>query len=84
MRLEDYLLQHFATVSKMYLREQVKLGRCEVNGRHENIGYRLRQQDFIEIVVDDERGTAMRRQAIELDILHEDRDLIVVVNPPAC
>lgn len=81
MRLEDYLLQHFAAVSKMYLREQVKLGRCEVNGRHENIGYRLRPQDFIEIIVDDERGTAMRRQAIELDILHEDSDLIVVVKP---
>lgn len=81
MRLEDHLLAHFPMVSKMYLREQVKLGRCEVNGRHENIGYRLRERDFIEIIVDDERGTAMRREEIPLDILHEDNDLIVVVKP---
>jgi 23S rRNA pseudouridine1911/1915/1917 synthase len=81
MRLEDHLLAHFPMVSKMYLREQVKLGRCEVNGRHENIGYRLRERDFIEIIVDDERGTAMRREDIELDILFEDNDLIVVVKP---
>lgn len=81
MRLEDYLLAHFPLVSKMYLRDLVKLGRCEVNGRHENIGHRLREQDFIEIIVDATRGTAMRREEIPLDILHEDNDIIVVVKP---
>lgn len=81
MRLEDYLLVHFPLVSKMYLRDLVKLGRCEVNGRHENIGYRLREHDFIEIIVDATRGTAMRREEIPLDILHEDNDLIVVHKP---
>ena len=81
MRLEDYLLQHFPLVSKMYLRDLVKLGRCEVNGRHENIGHRLREQDFIEIIVDATRGTAMRREEIPLDILFEDNHLIVVNKP---
>lgn len=82
MRLEDFLLDHFSTLSKMYLRELVKTACCEVNGRHENIGYRLRAGDFVEITVDHSRGTAMRPEEIPLEIIHEDAD-IIVVNKPA-
>ncbi|MBP7474705.1 MAG: RluA family pseudouridine synthase [Pyrinomonadaceae bacterium] len=80
-RLEDYLLDHFPNLSKMYLRDAVKTGRCEVNGRHENIGHRLKPNDLIEIVLDPDRETAMRPENIELDIVHEDDDIIVVNKP---
>ncbi len=82
MRLEDFLLDHFSSLSKMYLRELVKTEKCEVNGRQENIGYRLRPNDFVEIEVDHSRGTAMRREDIPLDIIFEDSE-IIVVNKPA-
>lgn len=82
MRLEDFLLDHFPRLSKMYLRDAVKAGRCEVNGRNENIGHRLKPDDLIEIVLDPERETAMRPEKIDLDIVHEDSD-IIVVNKPA-
>ena len=81
MRLEDLLLNHFDSLSKMYLRELVKTAECEVNGRHENIGYKLKPNDFIEITVDRSRGTAMRAEAIDLDIVFEDDDLLVVNKP---
>ncbi|MEQ1605803.1 MAG: RluA family pseudouridine synthase [Pyrinomonadaceae bacterium] len=81
MRLEDFLLGHFDSLSKMYLRDLVKTAACEVNGRHENIGYRLKPQDFIEITVDRSRGTAMRAEAIDLEIVFEDDDLIIVNKP---
>lgn len=82
MRLEDFLLDHFGSLSKMYLRDLVKTAQCEVNGRHENIGYKLRPNDFVEISVDNARGTAMRPENIDLDIIFEDED-IIVVNKPA-
>ncbi|MEP6788961.1 MAG: pseudouridine synthase, partial [Acidobacteriota bacterium] len=82
MRLEDFLLDHFSSLSKMYLRDLVKTAQCEVNGRHENIGYKLRPNDFVEITVDNARGTAMRPENIDLDIIFEDDD-IIVVNKPA-
>ena len=82
MRLEDFLLDHFSGLSKMYLRDVVKTERCEVNGRWENIGYRLRENDLIEIVVDRDRETAMKPENIPLDIVFEDEH-IVVVNKPA-
>jgi 23S rRNA pseudouridine1911/1915/1917 synthase len=81
MRLEDLLLGHFRHLSKIYLREVVKTGRCEVNGRHENIGYRVRPNDLIEVFVDHSKGTAMRAEDIALDIVHEDDEIIVVVKP---
>ncbi|HQZ96801.1 MAG TPA: RluA family pseudouridine synthase [Pyrinomonadaceae bacterium] len=81
MRLEDFLLNHFDSLSKMYLRDLVKTAACEVNGRHENIGYKLKPQDFIEITVDRTRGTAMRAEKIDLDIVFEDDDLIIVNKP---
>lgn len=80
-RLEDLLLAKFAELSKMYLRELVKNLECEVNGRYENVGYRLRTNDLIEITIDTDRGTAMRPENIELDIVYEDRELIVVNKP---
>ena len=81
MRLEDLLCQRFRALSKMYLREVVKTGACEVNGRHENIGYRLRGNDFIEIHLDLAREHSMLPQRIPLEVVYEDVDLIVVVKP---
>jgi 23S rRNA pseudouridine1911/1915/1917 synthase len=81
LRLEDFLLEQFQVHSKMYLRGLVKDEQCEVNGRPENIGYRLRPHDFVEISVEEDRGTAMRPEDISFDIVFEDEHLIVVNKP---
>jgi 23S rRNA pseudouridine1911/1915/1917 synthase len=81
MRLEDFLLDQFRGLSKIYLREIVKTERCEVNGRWENIGYRLRPNDFVEIELDPTRENSMVPQDIPLDIVFEDEHLIVVNKP---
>lgn len=77
-RLEDFLFERFINLSKMYLRDTVKNELCEVNGRFENRGHRLRPNDFIEIEVDPARENAMRPQDIPLDIIYEDASIIVV------
>ena len=81
MRLEDLLCSRFPALSKMYLREVVKNGDCELNGRHENRGKRVLPQDFIELNVDLTREHSMLPQDIPLDIVYEDGDLIVVNKP---
>lgn len=82
IRLEDLLCERFRTLSKMYLRDVIKGGGCEVNGRDENRGKRLRPNDFIEINLDLSREYSMLPQDIPLDIIHEDAD-IIVLNKPA-
>lgn len=80
-RLEDFLLERFENLSKMYLRETVKTEQCEVNGRNENRGYLLRENDFVEVDVDPARETAMRPQNIPISIVFEDAALVVVNKP---
>lgn len=77
-RLDEFLFAEFSGLSKMYLRDAVKTEKCEVNGRLENVGYRLKYNDFIEIELDLARQTAMWPQDIPLDVVYEDNDIIVV------
>ena len=66
----------------MYLREVVRDESCEVNGRHENVGFRVRGGDFIEIELDPERENSMRPENVPLDVVYED-EYLIVVNKPA-
>jgi 23S rRNA pseudouridine1911/1915/1917 synthase len=65
----------------MYIRRAIREGKCEVNGRIENKGTRVRTGDFVEVELDLGRETAMRPEYIPLDVLHEDADLIAVNKP---
>jgi len=80
-RLEDFLFDRFRTLSKLYLRELVKGEKCEVNGRFENRGHRLRANDFIELELDPDRENSMVPQDIPVDIVFEDSDIIIVNKP---
>ncbi len=80
-RLEDFLFDRFRTLSKLYLRELVKNERCEVNGRAENRGHRVRANDFVELVADPERQNSMVPEEIPLDVVFEDDQLIVINKP---
>ena len=78
LRLEDFLCDRFRRISRMHLRELLRDEKCEVNGRIENAGKRLRSNDFVEIDIDLTREHSMLPQDIPIDIVHEDDDLIVV------
>lgn len=80
-RLEDFLCDRFRRISRMHLRELVRDGHCEVNGRIENIGKRLKPNDFVEIDIDLGREHSGLPQDIPLDTVYEDADLIVVNKP---
>lgn len=80
-RLDDLLFERIPGLSRMYLRDVVRLQKCEVNGRFENIGYRLRPGDFIEVEVDLARENAMRPEPLSLTIVFEDEFLLVVDKP---
>jgi 23S rRNA pseudouridine1911/1915/1917 synthase len=78
LRLEEYLFERFHRLSRMYLRDVIKSGQCEVNGRIENKGKRISRGDFVEIELEPERESAMLPQEIPLDIVYEDDELIVI------
>ena len=66
----------------MYLRRIVRDEKCEVNGRLENVGFRVRAGDFLEVEIDPKRENSMRPENVPLDIVYEDEHLVVVNKPP--
>ncbi len=77
-RVDEFLFNKFDSLSKMYLRHVIKAEKCEVNGFVANSGVKLKTNDFIEIHVDIERETAMRPQQMLLEIVFEDRHIIII------
>jgi 23S rRNA pseudouridine1911/1915/1917 synthase len=80
-RLDDFLFDEFQTLSKMYLRQCLRQERCQVNGEIVKSSYLLRKSDFVEIEVDANKETAMKPEPIPLEIVFEDKELIVVNKP---
>lgn len=65
----------------MYLRQVFKAGNCEINGYTANSGVKLKTNDFVEIEVDLARETAMRPEAVTLDIIYEEAEFLLVNKP---
>ena len=80
-RLDAFLQKKFPHLSRMYLREAVRDGLCEVNGRHENRGIELRSGDFVEIEIDTARHTTLLPEEIPFGIVFEDDSMVVVEKP---
>ena len=80
-RLDEFLFGRFFHLSKMYLRECLKNGKCEVNGTLENLGYKLRKNDFIEIELDFSERQMIEPEEIPLEIIFEDEEFLIVNKP---
>ncbi len=80
-RLDDLLSEKFPHLSRMYLRELIKLEKCEVNGEWKNRGYRLKVNDFIELLIDDARQTSLQPEDLAVEILYEDAEFLTVNKP---
>lgn len=77
-RLGEFLFGRFFHLSKMFLRETLKNGKCEVNGALENLGYKLRKNDFIELELEYGERQIIQPEKIPLEIIFEDAELLVV------
>jgi 23S rRNA pseudouridine1911/1915/1917 synthase len=80
-RLDEFLFGRFFHLSKMFLRETLKNGKCEVNGTLENLSYKLKKNDFIELELEFGERQIIEPEEIELDIVFEDAELLVVNKP---
>ncbi len=80
-RLDEFLYVKFPHLGRMYLRELVRDGKCEVNGENLNRGRVLKTDDFVEIDVDRADRTSLHPERIELDVIFEDADILVVNKP---
>ncbi len=84
LRLDEFLFGRIGALSKMHLRRLLSEGACALNGISASgkAGYRVQENDLVEIEADLSAATSMKPEAIPLEILLED-DEIIVVNKPA-
>lgn len=80
-RLDEFLFNSFTSLSKAYLRQVLKTGGCELNGEHANGGLLVREDDFIEIEIDERMSTGMVPEEMPIKVLFEDDKLLVIDKP---
>jgi len=81
LRLDSFLASHLNAISRTRVQHAIQDGDILVNLHVSKPGYRLRAGDQIEIDLPEPPPTELIPEAIPLNIVHEDDDLIVIDKP---
>jgi 23S rRNA pseudouridine1911/1915/1917 synthase len=81
LRLDQFLASH-TQFSRARLSRWLKAGQALVNDRSRPASYRLRSGDRVSLTVPPPEPSGLIPEALPLDILFEDDDLILVNKPP--
>lgn len=85
MRLDKYLTNKYPNLSRVYIKNQIKLGNFLVSGKIVKSFYALLEGDIVSLAPGFTLPIAKQilpNPKIELDVLYEDAD-IIVINKPA-
>ncbi|HEV8483424.1 MAG TPA: RluA family pseudouridine synthase [Blastocatellia bacterium] len=80
-RLDAFLASRLGSLSRMRLADLLEKGACLVNQTAAAAGYHVASGDLIEVTFDHSTPTAMSPEPIDLEIIHEDPHLLVVMKP---
>lgn len=80
-RLDLFLSRTGLWPSRSFIQKVIEAGGASCNGKALKANYRVEPGDAIEIVWDDPEPLAVKPEAIPLEILYEDSDIIVVNKP---
>jgi 23S rRNA pseudouridine1911/1915/1917 synthase len=81
VRLDRFLASRIGSLSRMRINALLSEGACAVNQETRAAGYHLQPGDVVEISIEDEEASAMTPEAIPLDVVYEDADIIVIDKP---
>lgn len=80
-RIDRLLAERFEGLSRSFLQKLLKSGEVSVNGRPVKASYRAQAGDFVSFAVPEAIEPEILPEDIPLDILYEDRDVILVNKP---
>jgi 23S rRNA pseudouridine1911/1915/1917 synthase len=80
-RLDDFLAERVANLSRMHIAALLARGACSVNGDESRAGRRLQAGDAVEVCDAGEVANSMTPESAPLEIVHEDEHIVVVVKP---
>ena len=83
LRLDRFLADRLENASRSFIRQKIDEGLVWVNGRAAKASYLVKPNEVVQIYqLQEPRNIELRPEAIPLDILYEDND-ILIVNKPA-
>lgn len=81
LRIDRFLGSRLEQVSRSYLQKLVKDGAVLVNGKPVKSSYKVENGDRIRLEIPDAVEPEIEAEAMELDILYEDSDIILINKP---
>ncbi|MDE6729484.1 MAG: RNA pseudouridine synthase, partial [Oscillospiraceae bacterium] len=80
-RLDKWLASQELGLTRSAIQELIQTGNILVNQKQISKNYKARKQDKINIIIPELQELQIMPQKIDLDIVHEDEDLLVVNKP---
>lgn len=81
VRLDSWVSGKTSELSRSYIQKLIDEGRITVNGNTAKVNYKVKPGDLIRLDVPPPEKLDVTAEDIELDILYEDKDIIVVNKP---
>ena len=82
IRLDKFLAELNVSASRSSLKNLTKEGSVRVNGKNVKPSYKLKPKDFITLSLPEEKNIHIQPEDIPLEIIYEDRNLLVINKPP--
>lgn len=80
-RLDKFVLKTFSDLSRTHIQKLIEEGNILVNGDCVKSGYKLRENDEILVQLPEPKDIDVKAEDISLDVVYEDKDLIVINKP---
>lgn len=80
-RIDKYLSECMANLSRSYLQKLIKDEQVTVNGKPVKSNYRLKENDRIEVFIPEAVEPKILPEDLPLDIIYEDSDFLIVNKP---
>ena len=81
-RLDHYLVEMVANVSRSRLSNLIRDGFVFLNGSSSKSGNRLKSGDIIELTLPPPEPVTIKPEKVDFTVLHEDDDLLIIAKPP--
>jgi 23S rRNA pseudouridine1911/1915/1917 synthase len=78
----DTFLSLQADLTRSHIQKLIREGLVKVNGSTEKPGSKIRTNDRVELIIEDEQQDVLIPEKMPLDIIREDDSIIVVSKPP--
>lgn len=77
-RLDQFLIKKLARLSRSFIQKKIKEGKILVNNQIKSSGYVIKEGDIVEV---DLKKENIKKEKIDLNIIFEDKDIIVIDKP---